>query len=203
MYLVKTPSFIQKCFPKFLWRQETKEKALYLTFDDGPIPEVTPWVLDQLDQYKAKATFFCVGENVNKHPDIFAALIQRGHRVGNHTQHHLSGWATSTSKYLENVEQCAVEVSSNLFRPPYGRLRPKQAKLLREKYTIVMWDVLSGDFDVNISGEQCWKNVQRNVQPGSVVVFHDSLKAKELLFEVLPKTLSYFKNKGYIFKHIP
>ncbi|MFT5801902.1 MAG: peptidoglycan/xylan/chitin deacetylase (PgdA/CDA1 family), partial [Nonlabens sp.] len=149
MYLVKTPSFIQKSFPNFLWRQATEEKTLYLTFDDGPIPEVTPWVLDQLDQYQAKATFFCVGDNVEKHPHIFAELTQRGHRVGNHTQQHLSGWATETSKYMANVEQCAAKVDSDLFRPPYGRLRPKQAKLLRQKYTVVMWDVLSGDFDVN------------------------------------------------------
>lgn len=203
MYLVKTPSIIQKCFPNFLWRQATEERTLYLTFDDGPIPEVTPWVLNQLDQYQAKATFFCVGENVEKHPGIFTELRQRGHRIGNHTQQHLSGWATETSAYIANVEECAKRVNSDLFRPPYGRLRPGQAKLLREKYTLVMWDVLSGDFDVNISGEQCWENVRTNVEAGSIIVFHDSLKAKERLYEVLPKTLKYFSDRGFRFSVIP
>jgi peptidoglycan-N-acetylglucosamine deacetylase len=202
MYLIKTPSIIQTCFPGFLWRMSATEKTIYLTFDDGPIPEVTPWVLDQLDAHNAKATFFCVGENVAKHPAIYAELQGRGHRVGNHTYNHWSGWATGTSDYIANVASCAALVDSDLFRPPYGRLSPQQAKLLRSRYSIVMWDVLSGDFDNKLSGEQCWDNVRKHTQPGSIVVFHDSLKAKERLYEVLPKTLAYFSERGYGFRGI-
>lgn len=185
-----------------MWRLPTEEKVLYLTFDDGPIPEVTPWVLDQLDQYQAKATFFCVGENVVKHPAIYAEVLRRGHRTGNHTFNHLSGWSTVTKTYMENVRDCAAEVQSDLFRPPYGRLRPKQVKLLQKDYNIVMWDVLSGDFDTSISADQCWANVQEEVQPGSIVVFHDSLKAKDRLYGVLPRVLEYYKKNGYRFEVI-
>ncbi|MFK7806428.1 MAG: polysaccharide deacetylase family protein [Saprospiraceae bacterium] len=200
MYLVKTPSIIQKCFPKFLWRKQTEEKMLYLTFDDGPIPEVTPWVLDQLEKHNAKATFFCVGDNVAKHPEIYQEILKRNHTVGNHTHNHLNGWTTKTKKYLENITTCTRHVDSKLFRPPYGRLRPSQSKQLWKDYTVVMWDVLSGDFDTNISGSQCWENVQKNTEPGSIIVFHDSLKAKKRLYEVLPKTLEYFGERDYTFK---
>lgn len=199
MYLVKTPRFIQNLFPNFTWHIPTQEKVLYLTFDDGPIPEVTPWVLDVLAKYDAKATFFCVGDNVNRHPDIFQQVVSAGHAVGSHTFNHLNGWATDNIPYFHNIRHCANQVNSVLFRPPYGRLKPKQAQFLQRHYRIVMWDVLSGDFDPDVEPEQCLNNVIDNVRPGSIVVFHDSLKAKENLTYTLPKVLEHFKSQGYAF----
>lgn len=200
MYLIHTPRFIQNLFPSLIWRIPTSEKKIYLTFDDGPIPELTPWVLDQLDQYNAKATFFCVGENVNKHPGIFQNVIARGHSIGNHTYNHISGWASENIPYFHNVRHCARLVDSPLFRPPYGKLKPKQVQFLSRHYRIVMWDVLSGDFDKNISPEQCFENVRMHASEGSVIVFHDSLKAKENLEFALPQTLSHFASLGYQFE---
>ncbi|HMQ47445.1 MAG TPA: polysaccharide deacetylase family protein [Saprospiraceae bacterium] len=199
MYLVKTPQIIQKLFPNYTWNIPTQEKVLYLTFDDGPIPDVTPWVLDQLEKYQAKATFFCVGDNIRKYPDIFQQVIAHGHAVGNHTYNHLNGWQSDNIPYFHNVRHCANEVNSVLFRPPYGRLKPKQAQFLLRHYRIVMWDVLSGDFDPMISEEQCLKNVIENAHSGSIVVFHDSLKASDKLMSVLPKVLAHFQEKGYTF----
>ncbi len=203
MYLVKTPAFIQRFFPNFVWRGPSDDKVLYLTFDDGPIPEVTPWVLDQLESYNAKGTFFCVGENVKKNPLIFNRVINAGHAVGNHTYNHLSGWASDNNRYFDNVQNCAQVVDSNLFRPPYGRLKPKQAEFLHQRYDIIMWDVLSGDFDPKISKEQCFHNVIKHTAPGSIIVFHDSLKAEIKLRHVLPKVLKYYAKKGYQFKLLP
>lgn len=200
MYLVKTPQFIQKLFPNFTWRIPTGEKILHLTFDDGPIPEVTPWVLDQLAAYQATATFFCVGDNVRKHPDVLEMVKKAGHTVGNHSFHHLNGWLTDNVKYFLNVRRCAQALRSNLFRPPYGKLKPKQAEFLQRHYRIVMWDVLSGDFDPEISREQCLGNVLENARNGSIVVFHDSLKAWEKLQFALPKVLAYFAGEGYRFE---
>lgn len=200
MYLVKTPKFIQNLFPNFAWKVPTNEKVIYLTFDDGPIPEVTPWVLDQLRQYEAKGTFFCVGENVNKHPEVFAAVQAEGHAVGNHTYHHLNGWGTENIPYFHNVRRCAQMVKSELFRPPYGRLMPRQAQFLQRHYQIVMWDVLSGDFDPAISAEQCRTNVINKARRGSIVVFHDSLKAFDKLQAVLPQILKHFHQLGYRFE---
>ncbi len=199
MYLIKTPQFIQNLFPNFTWRIPTNEKVLYLTFDDGPIPEVTPWVLEQLRHYEAKATFFCVGDNIRKYPDVFRQVQEDGHSVGNHTYNHLNGWATENLPYFHNVRQGAGITRSVLFRPPYGKLRPRQAQFLQRHYRIVMWDVLSGDFDPNISAEQCRHNVLYNAQPGSIVVFHDSLKAFDKLREVLPHVLKHFSERGYRF----
>lgn len=200
MYLVKTPSFIRKLFPNFTWKLPTEDKVVYLTFDDGPIPEVTPWVLDLLEKYKAKATFFCVGENVKKYSDILEKVKKAGHSIGNHTFNHLNGWLTDNVTYLRNVRKGAHAVHSELFRPPYGRVKPSQAKFLNRHYRVVMWDVLSGDFDPLLSKEQCLDNVIRNTDNGSIVVFHDSLKAKDKLEYVLPKTLEYFTKKGYRFE---
>lgn len=200
MYLVKTPQFIQNLFPNYTWKVPTEEKEVYLTFDDGPIPEVTPWVLEQLAEYNAKATFFCVGENVQKHPAVFKAVKAAGHTVGNHTYNHLDGWTTDNIPYFHNTRHSARITGSELFRPPYGKLKPKQAQFLQRHYRIVMWDVLSGDFDPNISKEQCLQNVIRNVAPGSIVVFHDSLKAKEKLEYVLPKVLQHLSEQGYRFE---
>ena len=202
MYLIKTPQFIQNLFPNFTWRIPTEGKELYLTFDDGPIPEVTPWVLEQLDKFQAKATFFCVGDNIKKHPAVFKQVRKNGHSVGNHTLHHLNGWTSDNIPYFHNVRHCASLVDSVLFRPPYGKLRPKQAQFLQRHYRIVMWDVLSGDFDAHISKEQCLHNVIHNAQNGSVIVFHDSLKAKEKLEYVLPKVLEHFSGLGYRFEKL-
>ena len=202
MYLVKTPQFIQNLFPNFTWKIPSKEKVLYLTFDDGPIPEVTPWVLKQLEAYKAKATFFCVGDNIRKHRDVFQQVKNAGHSVGNHTYNHLNGWLTDNIPFFHNIRHCANEVNSVLFRPPYGRLKPKQAQFLQRHYRIVMWDVLSGDFDPKISAEQCLANVVNNAQAGSIIVFHDSLKAEEKLRVVLPRVLEHFAAQGYQFESL-
>lgn len=202
MYLVKTPGFIRNLFPNFTWNIPTKEKVIYLTFDDGPIPEVTPWVLEQLNEHNAQATFFCVGDNVGKYPELFEQIIESGHSVGNHTFNHLNGWRTDNIPYFHNIRRCARMVNSELFRPPYGRLRPKQSQFLQRHYRIVMWDILSGDFDPKLSEDQCYQNVISNVKPGSIVVFHDSLKAKEKLVYTLPKVLSHLSNQGFLFKKL-
>lgn len=200
MYLIKTPQFVRNLFPNYTWRIPGAEKRVFLTFDDGPIPEVTPWVLEQLRQYDAKATFFCVGENINKHTEVFQQVRAAGHSVGNHTYNHLNGWASDNVPYFHNVRNNASLTHSVLFRPPYGRLKPKQAQFLQRHYRVVMWDVLSGDFDTNLSGEQCYQNVIQHVEPGSIVVFHDSLKAMDRLQYALPKVLQYLSAQGYQFE---
>ncbi|MDX1684149.1 MAG: polysaccharide deacetylase family protein [Saprospiraceae bacterium] len=203
MYLTKTPKFVQSLFPNFLWRVPDAEHEVFLTFDDGPIPEVTPWVLDQLDKFDAKATFFCVGENVQKHPEVFDEVQRRGHLVGNHTYNHLSGWQSENLPYFHNVRRCANLVHSDLFRPPYGRLRPKQVQFLQRHYKIVMWDVLSGDFDPNITAKQCLRNVITHTKPGSIVVFHDSLKSENKLRKVLPTYLSWLAENDFTLNRLP
>lgn len=200
MYLVKTPQFIQNLFPNYTWRIPTDEKRVFLTFDDGPIPEVTPWVLEQLAAYDAKATFFCVGDNVRKFPEVFAQVKAAGHAVGNHTFNHLNGWSTENVAYFHNVRHCANLIDSALFRPPYGRMKPKQAQFLQRHYRIVMWDILSGDFDPTITPEQCLDNVLHNVSPGAIIVFHDSLKAQDKLTYVLPQVLATLSGQGYTFE---
>lgn len=200
MYLVKTPQLIQNLFPHFTWKIPTTDKVMYLTFDDGPIPQVTPWVLEQLAAFDAKATFFCVGDNVAKHRQIFEEVKSAGHSLGNHTFNHLNGWKTENRPYFLNVRRCAHKLRSELFRPPYGKLRPKQSQFLQRHYRIVMWDVLSGDFDASISKEQCLNNVLKNAGKGSIVVFHDSMKAWEKLEYTLPKVLAHFANLGYRFE---
>lgn len=202
MYLVKTPKIIQALRPAFMWRLPSEEPVVHLTFDDGPIPEVTPWVLDLLAQYQAKATFFCVGDNVRKHAAIYQRLLDEGHSTGNHTFHHLNGWQTADRTYYRDIRQCAEVVHSPLFRPPYGRLLPRQRAYLERRYRIVMWDVLSGDFDTSLSPEDCLRNVLDNVEPGSIVVFHDSLKAEPRLRYVLPRVMEYFKERGWRFEGI-
>jgi len=207
MYLIKTPEFIRKTFPGFIWQMPIKniqeeEKSLYLTFDDGPVEEVTPFVIDTLDQYKAKATFFCVGENIEENPSIFKQLKQKGHSIGSHSHNHLSGWTTENNHYFKNIDKAAALSSSSLFRPPYGRIKPSQARRIQENYQIIMWDVLSGDFDPKVSAQQCYQNVVSNAQDGSIVVFHDSQKSYKVLKEVLPKVLDHFSTLGYQFKSI-
>ena len=189
-------------FPNFVWRMPAEEKELYLTFDDGPIPVVTPWVIDLLAQYDAKATFFCVGENAERYPDIMSRLHAEGHATGNHTFNHLSGWGTDNIEYFHNVRKCARTVDSELFRPPYGRMKPGQAQFILRHYKIVMWDVLSADFDQNVTEQQCLDNVINNAGPGSIVVMHDSLKAEENLRYALPRVLEHYAELGYSFKSL-
>lgn len=203
MYLIRTPAIVQHLFPGFLWRAETSARELFFTFDDGPVPQVTPWVLDQLSQYNAHATFFCVGENVSRYPDIYHRIIEEGHSVGNHTYNHISGWSHDIKSYMDNVSICSRLVKSDLFRPPYGRLGIQHAKSLRNsQYRIVMWDVLSGDFDRDIDPEMCYQNVVDNARPGSIIVFHDSIKAESNLRWALPKVLDFYSSQGYSFKAI-
>ncbi len=200
MYLIKTPKLIQNFFPNFIWQVPTKEKVLFLTFDDGPIPEVTPWVLEELGKFKAKATFFCVGNNVRQHSDIFSCIQNEVHSVGNHTYNHLNGWQTENLPYFHDIRNCAHVVHSSLFRPPFGRLKPAQIQFLQRHYRIIMWDVLSGDFDQEITKEQVLRNVIDHAQEGSIIVFHDSLKAKRNLTYTLPRVLDHFSSLGYTFE---
>ncbi len=203
MYLVKTPSIVQSLWPRFLWRIPTQERVLYLTFDDGPIPEVTPWIAEVLKVFQAKATFFCVGENVLRYPDIYARLLAEGHSLGNHTYNHLNGWKTDAVTYLHNVRKCARLVRSNLFRPPYGRLSPCQHIALERHYTIVLWDVLSGDFDPGVSAQKCLENILVHATHGSIIVLHDNLKTADKLAFVLPELLRHFIQRGYRFEGLP
>ncbi len=194
-----------KMFPTRLWKIETEAKEIYLTFDDGPHPELTPQVLDLLQQYNAKATFFCVGENVKKYPEVYSRIIGDGHRVGNHTMHHLNGSKTKDNVYLHDILEAKKYIDSNLFRPPYGRLSSFQAQQLAQplyKLKPVMWTVLSGDFDKKITPERCLNNVTLKSGAGDIIVFHDSEKAKENMLYALPKVLDFFAQKAYTFKAI-
>ena len=184
-----------------------EEKVLYLSFDDGPHPVATNFVLDELKRYHGKASFFCIGKNVLAHPGTYHRILEEGHRTGNHTQHHLNGWKTSDTEYLNDIAIASQSISSNLFRPPYGRLKNSQAKKVKTAMndntaSIVMWDVLSGDFDPTITNEKCLGNVTGNAEPGSIIVFHDSEKAFSRLQYVLPRVLQYFSEKGYLFEKL-
>jgi len=203
-YWIQTSRLIKKLFPKYIWEMPDSEKKIYLTFDDGPTPEITQWTLAQLRQYNAKATFFCIGDNIEKHPDIFKKVIAEGHSIGNHTFNHLNGWKTKTETYIQNTKQCNDSICNlttdncKLFRPPYGKIKKSQAKILLEQgYKIIMWDVLSADFDPEITPEKCLENVLSNIRPGSIIIFHDSIKAFKNLEYTLPKTLAYLKENGY------
>lgn len=202
MFLHKTPSFLFRMFPSLVWRVSTEAKVIHLTFDDGPIPELTSWVLDTLSQFGAKATFFCVGENVKKYPEIFKQVIAAGHSVGNHTFNHLNGWKTDNLTYLKNTlkadEVMEQYVQTDLFRPPYGRMNFRQMRQLKHK-RVVMWDVLSGDFSSEIPPEQILEKSIASTVAGSVVVFHDNIKATDNLKFVLPKYLAHFTEQGYTF----
>lgn len=203
MYLVKSPFFLRWYYPSLIWNKVRSEKAIYLTFDDGPIPDVTDFVLKTLADYNAKGTFFCIGDNIRKHPDVFDRLIAAEHRIGNHTYNHLKGWKTSDAIYLNNFEQCQTLTRTSLFRPPYGRIKKSQIKAIKTHHPqmkIIMWDVLSGDFDTASSAEQCFQNVMKHTKNGSIIVFHDSLKAFERLKYALPKSLEYFQKQGFSFK---
>lgn len=221
---VTTPKLAKSLFPDLVWDLPSKEKVLYLTFDDGPTPIVTDWTLDVLKQYNAKATFFCIGKNVNAHPFIFKRIIAEGHSVGNHTYNHIKGWKTNTKNYLKDIDEAQEVLNNqipnskfqdlktakrkssivNIFRPPYGQIRPKQAKqLIKLGYKVIMWNVLAKDWDASISEKKCLENVVSNASSGDIIVFHDSIKAKNNLQYTLPKVLEYYDKKGFEFKRIP
>lgn len=202
MAFVRPPLLYRLLFPQLHWNVKTNEKILYLTFDDGPIPEITPWVCEELKKYEAKATFFCIGDNIQNHRDVYDQLLLEGHATGNHTYNHMKGWQVSTSDYIANTALAARLCKSSLFRPPYGKIKFNQARLLSKTYRLVMWDVLSYDFDIHTQPEQCYRNVIDNAKAGSVIVFHDSLKAEKNLKYALSKTLKYFTEKGYTFEKL-
>ena len=210
-YFIKTPNWVKRIFKNRIWSFTSKEKNIYLTFDDGPTPNITEWVLQELKKYNAKATFFCIGKNIENHPHIFNQIIEEGHSVGNHTHNHLNGFKCNTVSYIENVVLAEKEIERNvpnnkiskLFRPPYGKLKFSEANKLRKKgYKIIMWDVLSADFDTEISEEKCLQNVLKNTVNGSIIVFHDSIKASKKLQYVLPKVLEFYNAKGINFAKI-
>lgn len=221
---VKTPFIVKKLFPNYVWDIPSNENVLYLTFDDGPTPEITDWTLNILKTYNAKATFFCIGNNIAKYPNIFDRIIKEAHSVGNHTFHHAKGWNTSSEDYVEEVLKTSqlmssefeviskqlndnsspITPNSKLFRPPYGQITPSQGKsLIKQGYKIIMWDVISFDWEDSISYEKCYQNVISKARPGSIVVFHDSIKASEHMQYALPKVLDYFSKKGFEFRRIP
>lgn len=215
----KIPTLVKCLFPNYVWEQASEEPTIYLTFDDGPTPEITNWILNLLKQYNAKATFFCIGDNIKKHPDLLDHILKAGHQIGNHTFNHLSGWKSSTENYIDNalkaehIIQSHTEAfrhqndvfinysNSKLFRPPYGKIKGSQAKKLIDLgYKIIMWDIISFDWDQNVSVDQCYQNAVNKAESGSIIVFHDSKKAFKNLEKVLPKVLEHFYNKGYTFK---
>jgi len=205
-YWVKTHWFIKKLFPGYIWSVKSTKKTVYLTFDDGPIPEITEWVLALLKENNIKATFFCIGDNIEKHPQVFEKVVTEGHTIGNHTFNHINGWHTDNKVYFKNIEACRQAIikrtghDSKLFRPPYGKISHSQAKQVRNLgYKIVMWDVLSADFDTSISLEKCCENVIKNATNGSVIIFHDSIKAFTNLEYALPRVIKYLKENGYSF----
>jgi peptidoglycan-N-acetylglucosamine deacetylase len=206
-YWIKTNTIIKRYFSNYVWDIPNKENRIYLTFDDGPTPEITEWVLELLKRENIKATFFCIGKNIEAHPHLFNALIKDGHTIGNHTMNHLNGWKNSDENYLDNTQRCEMIIEKfhnqkpSLFRPPYGRIKRKQAMQLQKKgYKIIMWDVLSADFDIQITPEKCLKNVISSVRSGSIIVFHDSEKAFKNLKYTLPKAIQYLKQNGFIFE---
>lgn len=196
----RVPRIVKGTMSSMLWSvAPTAENIIYLTFDDGPIPVVTPWVVETLRSFNAKATFFCVGDNAAKHPELLEQLSNEGHRIGNHTFNHLNGWKTADREYLRNVIQASEVLETELFRPPYGKLKPSQSKVLRKQYRIVMWSVLTQDYDQNISGEQCLQNAL-SCRNGDIVLFHDSIKAEENLRYALPKFLEHYSKLGFEFR---
>jgi len=206
-YFVKTPWWLKKIYSSYIWSVDTKEKIIYLSFDDGPHAVATPFVLDELKKYNAKATFFCIGKNVVAEPVIYKRILDEGHAVGNHTYNHFNGWKTKDDVYLDDVREAGKFIDSIMFRPPYGRITSFQAKniyaaLKKTVVKIIMWDVISGDFDNTLNGDQCLQNVILNTTKGSIVVFHDSEKAFSRLEFLLPAVLRFFEKKGYRFEKL-
>lgn len=203
MFIEQPPLLYRMIFPETVWRIPMKHRTAYLTFDDGPIPAVTPWVLDLLDSYGIKATFFCVGDNVRKHPEVFAEIVRRGHSVGNHTMHHLQGSIVTTRRYVSDIEEANALIGSALFRPPHGLIRWKQAAAIKDEMRIVMYDLVTRDYSKKLNGEQVLDNVKRYCRNGSIIVFHDSLKAEKNLRYALPRAIEWLKENGYGFLPIP
>ena len=210
MNFFKTPAVLKHLYPSLTWDKfedssQTDNKVIYLTFDDGPIPELTPWVLKTLSSYQARATFFCVGNNIQRHPSLYQQIITAGHRTGNHTFHHLDGWKTKNFAYLKSILQCEQLLGSSsdntakLFRPPYGKIKQKQIQQITPHYNIIMWDILSGDFDPDFNHEICLDKCIQHTQPGTVIIFHDNYKAQKNLTYVLPRYLDHFSEQGYTF----
>tara|TARA_B110001450_G_scaffold141409_1_gene132416 strand:+ start:890 stop:1534 length:645 start_codon:yes stop_codon:yes gene_type:complete len=208
IYFTKMPRLIMRIFSKYTWRFPFNKKEVFLTFDDGPTPVITKFVLSELKKYSAKATFFCIGKNITKQSEVFQNIISDGHAIGNHTQNHLNGWRTDDQEYINSVLDCENVISSTmkntvnpkLFRPPYGKIMSSQARMLfKKEYKIIMWDVLSGDFDTSITKEKCLQNVLKNTRKGSIIVFHDSVKAAERMQYALPIVLKIFTEKGFTF----
>jgi len=200
MQIAKTPKIAKKAFPRLTWNGDKEEKAIYLTFDDGPTPEITIWILNLLEKYNAKASFFCLGKNVVMHPKLLDYIICEGHTIGNHTYSHLNAWKTDKYRYLNDIASCEKVFHSKYFRPPYGKLKPGIRTQILKKHEIIMWDVMSYDFDNDLSGEDCYQNVVKHARRGSIVVFHDSYKAEKNMKESLPKVLKHFSEMGYVFK---
>ncbi|MCB9168963.1 MAG: polysaccharide deacetylase family protein [Flavobacteriales bacterium] len=203
MYLTRTPEILKPLYRDLTWSIPTAGRVVHITFDDGPVPQTTPWVLDTLARHGAKATFFCIGRNIALHPDLFARIRMEGHGVGNHTWDHRNGWRTSTFAYLRSVLLCQMLTGTCLFRPPYGRISRDQVHALCGRFRIVMWDVLSADFDTRIDGYRCIRNVLDNVRGGSIVVFHDSIKAAPRMRRALPVVLDRLAGDGYRFEVLP
>ncbi|MBA4053458.1 MAG: polysaccharide deacetylase family protein [Marivirga sp.] len=209
----RTPFFLPLIYPTLTWRIPTTKKELFLTFDDGPVPGPTEFVLDTLENFNAKATFFCIGDNIKKYPDVFRRIISQGHAVGNHTLNHLNGWKTKTEIYLENFQRCNREIhaasaglsvpesATVLFRPPYGRITRNQINALSD-FRIVMWDVLSVDYNSRLAADKCLNNTIRATRTGSIIVFHDSYKAERNLTSVLPVFMRHFSALGFEFKSL-
>jgi len=200
LYLVRPTYLLKKCYPKAIWRKDISQNKIYLTFDDGPEPSVTPNVLDVLKKNGIKATFFCVGGNIEKNPEIFQRILNEHHQVGNHTFDHMNGWNTHSKNYFENIEKCGQFVKSKLFRPPYGKIKRSQFSHIASLYSIIMWDVLSGDYDKNTSPAKCLENSTSSLRNGSIIVFHDSIKAKEKVEFALPRFIEFAKMKGFVFE---
>lgn len=203
MLIEQPPFFYRMLFPETVWRIHRKQRTVYLTFDDGPIPEVTPWVLDTLDHYGVKATFFCVGDNVRRNPELFQEIIKRGHTVGNHTMNHMQSMKVTTRTYLRNVAMANELIGSRLFRPPHGLMRWGTARLLKNHFTLVMYDLVTRDYSKKLNGEQVLHNVKKYARKGSIIVFHDSLKAEKNMKYALPLAIEWLKKKGYEIKPIP
>jgi peptidoglycan-N-acetylglucosamine deacetylase len=202
MYRVKVPAIVKRVFPGPVWNMPGDRKVLYLTFDDGPTPLITGEVLSILDRYQARATFFCIGRNTERHPEIYRQILQSDHAVGNHTYSHLKGWFTANREYYNDISLASRFVNSALFRPAYGMITPLQVHHLKKQFTIVMWDVMSYDFHPETNGERCLQNVIRNAKSGSVIVFHDSLKASEKVLYALPRVLEFFGERGFSFESL-
>lgn len=203
MLIVRPPSLLTRALHRMTWDIQGERREVYLTFDDGPTPVVTPWVLEQLSGAGAMGTFFCLGRNVDKYPGIYEQILAEGHSVGNHSYSHLKGFRSSIKRYMDDIRLASGMIDSKLFRPPYGRIFPGQVKAVLEEYDIIMWDVLSIDYNSGLSGERVLKNVTRNVKPGSIIVFHDSDKAADNLYYALPRTLEFLREEGYSMNSIP